>query len=97
MATELRHIHTTYVWSDGQVEKSTDVVVKLFCDAMNEVKKDAKPMTADFTKVARVEAILYIYVDQLPNYMDKIKKIELEIEAWKQRMTSIKIPSVPSL
>lgn len=29
--------------------------------------------------------------------MDKIKKIQLEIEAWKQRMTFVKISSVPSL
>lgn len=97
LATELRHIHTTYVWGDGQVEKSMNLVVKLFYDAMNEVKKNATPTTIDFTKVATVEVVLYIYPDQLPSYVDEIKKIRLEVEAWKQRMTSVKIPSAPSL
>lgn len=97
LVTELRHIHTTYVWGDGQVEKSMNMVVKKICDVVNEVKKNAAPTTTYFTKVARVEFVLYIYAGQLPNYVDEIKNIQLEVEAWKQRMTSVKVPSVPSL
>lgn len=40
-----------------------NAVVKIFCDAMNEVKKNLVPMKTDFTKVSRVEVVLYIYVD----------------------------------
>jgi len=90
---DLQCIDVKYINDDGELEKYIDTVIQSFKEKINFVKESDNILTKYFSRISKVESLLYLYIDALSEHKEKLGRIQREKDVWKTRVKYIGIPN----
>lgn len=91
---DLKVINFTHAYTINHGEQDLKAALGVFETTMKKMKEKPNPKASDFTQVARIESMIYLYVDQIPATIDKTNKEKQTEDIAMNQILNIKVPHV---
>lgn len=84
MQNDLKYIDVKCLKDDGKIVEAIDIIIQSCKEKIDYVKEVKTLTTKDFSRVAKIESLLTLCIDQLENHVKKVVHVKRDKEVWKK-------------